>query len=152
MDRFYVIRVVNTKNSQRGFVMEVNGEIKIVLDALTPQVSQFSTPRQAMDFIKKHKIEKNGVECLIVNNEELMREMPKGILAAKGEQVFYIESQDGKRRIFFDTQTKEYRFDTKDTGFCCWFDRESAQAFVDDIDPIQQVVMKFSVKQVKNAE
>ncbi len=127
MDKFYVIKLINNRSGIRGFVSVIDNQI-VVTEQMTGKAIQFSSFKEAKDYIRTNKLERNGISCLVYSSEELIDTKQDGLKPLK-EEVFYVRDIHGGN-VFFNNQTSDYYIDSKEVGFCCWKTREDAENFI----------------------
>ncbi len=137
MDKFYVIKVINSSNGT-GFIIDSPTGIIVSLNGLHKDVTQFNSRKAAYDFIRDKKLEKGGAKALILSNEDLIRQLSisQGISELGNEQAYYLEN-DTEEKLFYDSKLEGYFFQKKDVGYCIWTDMEKLKQFRD--------VMEFTV-------
>lgn len=139
MDEFYAIKVFNKSTGERGFVI-IKDDKLMMSDSFTGLCSQFSSKRDAYSFIKEKKLSKSNIEILILSNEDLIKE-GVGRKAEKTENFYAVMDLNGDF-LFFDTVTKNYYFDKRDTGYCIWNDRIAIDEFINSSDLGREVIIK----------
>ena len=139
MDEFFAIKLFNKPTGKRGFVLVQDDKV-MVSDEFTGLCAQFATKKEAQVFIKEKKLQKNGIDLLIIPNTELMQEGACRPIE-KTENIYAVMDLKGDF-LFFNTITKQYYFDQRDTGYCAWFDRISIDEFINSYNLGREVVIK----------
>ncbi len=149
MDKFWVIKIINSRTSQKGYVMDTPKGILISIDNLNANITQFTSPRLALDFIKKNKLDRNGCYTYLKSNEELMREESSSLIAAKqGDEIYYIVQKGNEnKKLFFSSSDDGYYFDERDNGYCCWTNLSNIEKFISAMELSDKaIIKKFEVK------
>lgn len=128
-DKFYAIKLVNTKTGKSGYLREnAKGGIDMMFGP-THDFTQFKTYQKAQHYLRGKNIEKAGIKAYIKNNEDMMRELAAdpNYVPMKSD-MFCIENQDGLK-LFYSSILEIYHFDTPNVGFCAWTSEEAALDF-----------------------
>jgi len=147
-EKFYYIKLINTRNGERGFVCENKGEV-LIADQFTQITKQFPSSKDAQKFIREHKLERGGVTTHIRDNDDLIREaaMPNSgmsnIKPANNYKEVYVLVNDIGQRCFFDTEKSEYYFKDGEVGSVAFFSMEQVNEF------FTKVKFPFEVKPLK---
>lgn len=146
MDKFYYIKIINTRSGKRGYVGEKNdGEI-IVSYKFFQATKMFPTYQEAQKYIREKKLERSGATCHIRDNEDLMKESQSpfsesdNIKAANGD--VYVIVNELNQRCFFDSE-KGYFFKDGEVGCIAFFSLVEATEF------IKKKNFDFNVKPIK---
>ncbi len=134
-ENFYYIKLINTRNGERGFVCENNKGEVMISDQFTQTTKTFVTYQDAQKYMREHKLERGGVTAHIRDNDDLIREaaMPNsGITNMKRadsyKEVYVLVNEIGQR-CFFDSQ-KRYYFKDGEVGAVCFFSMEQVDEFL----------------------
>lgn len=143
---FYFLRLINTKNGERGYVCIQNGQIMIA-DQYVQSVKTFQTYQEAQKFIRENKLEKKGISVFILDNNDLIKEASnplsgiKNIKPAEGD--VYVLVNPVNQMCFYDTEKSEYYFKDGEIGAVCFFSMEQVDEF------FTKVKFAFEVKPLK---
>lgn len=129
---FYCIKLINADGT-RGWLIDSPDGIKISIGGIHPDITQFDTEKDALNFIRERKLERKGVRAYVRTNQEIIEEVQKvenaGVSAAS-KPVLHLENQDGKK-CFYDSKREVYFFKSMgDVGFPAWNDEEELIKFV----------------------
>lgn len=147
-EKFYYIKLINTRSGERGFVTENNKGEVLLSDQFNQVTKQFPTYQEAQKYIREHKLERKGMTAHIRDNDDLMREanMPNsGITNMKRVDQYkdvYVLVNDKGQRCFFDSQ-KGYYFKDGEVGSVCFFSMQEVDEF------FTKVKFDFEVKPLK---
>jgi len=147
-EKFYYIKIINTRNGERGFICEKDGQL-LVSDQFTGITKTFPTYQDAQKYMREHKLERGGVTAHIRDNEDLIREasMPNSgmgnVKPVSGHQDVYVLINDIGQRCFFDTSKSEYYFKDGEVGCIAFFSMEQVDEF------FTKVKFPFEVKPLK---
>ncbi len=150
MNIFYVIKLINTRNGNRGYVIDTKDGIELSVGNLDMNITQFETEKQAEKFIRERKLQRGGMTAHIRSNQELLED-EKGnpnLRPADGD-IFFIENADGEK-LFYDSKDKGYFYKKGEAGYPCWYTMEQITSFIEayklDDAIIKKHVKKEAVK------
>jgi hypothetical protein len=129
MDKFYVIKVINNRTGERGYVIDSKEGIMIA-DGFHINTTQFETEKEARQFIKDRKLERGGFTAHIRSNQDVMKEEKGGNLKPAEKDVFYIENELGEK-LFYDSKEEGYFYKMGDAGYPCWFSEVDIKRFIE---------------------
>lgn len=135
MDKFYVIKLINIRSGERGYLVQTPKGISVCTKGLDSSITQFKTFQDAQQFLRDNKVEGRGVSAYIRDNGDLVKDHPESLFRAT-EPMYFVERNDGKK-VMFDPKNEQYYFDSPTVGYCVWKTEEDAQIFIDgcEIDP-----------------
>lgn len=132
-DNFYYIKLINTRNGERGYVGEnQKGEV-IISDQFFQSTKMFPSYQDAQKYMREHKLERKGMTAHIRDNQDLIKEaqLPgsdiKNIKPANGDAYVVVNSVG--QRCFYDPETG-YFFKDGEVGACAWFSEEEVNEFI----------------------
>ncbi len=121
MDKIYVIKTIGNDGIKAWFIDTPNG-IKISIDGVSPDITNFRTYNEANDLIKNGLdiVGKKPANLYIHDNDDLLRDtdIKKGI-ATTSEPMYYLQDKEGKK-VFYNARSAEYYWSKYDVGFCLW--------------------------------
>ena len=147
-EKFYFLRLINTKNGERGYVCEQRGQI-LIADQFTQTTKQFPTYQDAQKFMREHKLESKRVTVFILDNDDLIKEAAnplngiKNMKRADSYKEIYVLVNPVGQRCFFDTEKGEYYFKDGEVGAVAFFSMEEVDTF------FTKVRFAFEVKPLK---
>lgn len=144
MNEFFVIKLIKP-NGERGYLVESPNGILISVGAVTSDIKQFSTSNEAEQYIRKNKLERQGVRALIRTNQDIIKDAGTKVLE---HDVFYLENERGEK-LFYDSGQQGYYFDNRDAGYCCWKTRDDLLKFCEAYDLEDGIIKKMVAKNGK---
>ena len=102
MEEFFVIKVINNRTGERGYVIDTKDGIMIALN-FHVNTTQFESKKDAYKFIKEKKLERGGVTTLIMSNQDLMNDKSINNMKPMNRDMFHIENKEGEK-LFFDSK------------------------------------------------
>ena len=147
MEGFYVVYVI-AQGGDKGYVCMNPEGIKIVVGGVTNAITQFTTFKEAKEFIREHKLEKNGLRAYIRTNQDLI-DMHSSDFVTYADALYYLETEDG-HKMFYDTGSKQYFFRKQDIGFVCYkeSDMEGLKEMVVNLS--REIGMKVEIKNMQD--
>jgi hypothetical protein len=132
-EKFYYIKLINTRNGERGFVGEnPKGEV-VISDQFFQATKMFPTYQEAQKYMRENKLERGGVTAHIRDNDDLIREagMPNSGMGniKRADKDLYVVVNSVGQRCFFDSE-KGYYFKDGEVGACAWFSEEEVHEFI----------------------
>ena len=129
MEKFFVIKVINNRTGERGYVMDTPKGIMIAME-FHINTTQFETEKEARQFIKEKKLERGGMTAHIRRNQDIMVEEKGSNLKPLDKNLFYIENELGEK-LFYDAKEEGYYFKRGDAGYPCWYSEEDTKKFIE---------------------
>lgn len=124
----HVIKLVN-RQGQRAFVID---ESNFSL-GYTPDAKQFESYFVAQQFIRDHKLEKNGTRAYILDKARLLADLQLYSEASPIKKTMhYVENAAGEK-LFYDVAKNTYYFSKGDLGYCVWHNKKDIAEFVDHL-------------------
>jgi hypothetical protein len=142
MEKFYVIKLINTRNGERGYVIHGTSGIILSINGVHPDVTQFESEIDARIFIKNNRLERNGMTAHIRSNQDLINEEKGNNLKTPDCDLFYIENNFGEK-LFFDSKMDGYLFKYCDIGYPVWKTKDDAQNFINSYNLQNVSIKKF---------
>lgn len=136
--KFYYIKLINTRNGERGFVTENNKGEVLISDQFTQTTKIFQTYQDAQKYMREHKLERGGVTAHIRDNDDLIKEaaMPNSgvtnIKRADSYKEVYVLVNEVGQRCFFDSKDGYY-FKDGEVGAVAFFSMEQVNEFFTNV-------------------
>lgn len=146
---FYIIEIRNKQN-QKGFILTdytKKNPYVISLDKPTGDIMQFTHYSEAQNFLREHKIEKNGVRAYIKDNQDMIKENMGDPIT---KEMFFIENVHGERIAPAPNGQVGYVFQNIAVGFCVWPTEVEADEFMDYYNIKNAKVKPLKPKQKPN--
>ncbi len=140
VDKFYVIKLIN-RDGGRGYVIDTPDGI-MISGVFHITTTQFPTAKEAEDFIRTRKLERQGTKAYVRSNDDIVlinSVVDQGL--SKLEEAYCVENESGEK-VFYDAKLGHYFFDKKDVGYCCWYTEEQAQNFINRFFFYQKCTIK----------
>ena len=147
MEKFYVIKLINIRNGERGYVIDRKDGIMLSLNGLSPDVTMFENEIDARIFIKNKRLERQGMTAHIRSNEDLMVEEKGTNVRPADKDLFYIENSVGEK-LFYDSKEDGYYFKYGDVGYPVWYSEEDTKKFIEAYK-LEDVIIKLTDKNKK---
>jgi len=142
IENFYYLKVINTRNGERGYVFEKDGKVLIADVFKYDVVKIFKSYYDAQQYMREKKIERGGVTAHIRDMEDLKKE---GLISSTKDALFTVVSDKGEK-IFFDSLKQEYYFDNKPVGYCIWKAEKDVENFIKSFEfPCEVKCLKVEV-------
>ena len=140
MDKFYVIKLFNSRSGSRGYLAETPKGI-VISDVLYTNTKQFVSEKEARQYIKENKLERQGVSAHVRSNEDLIADGHIGTPLDKNKELWTAMDLSGAY-VFFDAGKTEYYFERRDVGYCIWYDEKSVNEFIEKMQFPYEVLAK----------
>lgn len=131
---FYCIKLIRS-NGERGWLIDGPEGIRIALEVHS-DITQFETEKQATEFIKEKRLERNGIKAYVRTNQELIAEEQKlgtEYISAIEEPVYYCENHKGEK-LFYDSKEEVYFFkEMGEFGHPIWNSEEAMRTFISEM-------------------
>lgn len=145
MEKFYVIKLINTRTSERGYLIDSPKGITISINGIHSDVTQFESFQKAQDFIREKKLERRGVKAYIRDNQDLMRDSDSGAKVMEKEMFMICNLQNIQERLHFNSSNESYYFKEQNVGACIWETEKQAQDFIDHYK-LSAMVQKLEIR------
>ncbi len=126
LENFYYLKVINSRNGDRGYICEKDGKVLIADIFKYDIVQKFKTYQDAQKYMREKKIERGGITAHIRDLDDLKKE---GLISTSKDDFFTVVSDKGEK-IFFDNFKQEYYFDDKPVGYCIWKSEKDVEKFI----------------------
>lgn len=143
---FYCIKLINS-NGERGWLFDSPEGIKIITGGLHSNITQFTTEKDALSFIRDRKIERGGIKAYVRTNQEIIEEVQivenKGI-SVMDRPMYHLENDKGEKCFYDSTQEVYFFKQMGDFGYPVWDSEEKVRTFAREMK-FEQSLM-FMVK------
>jgi hypothetical protein len=126
MDEFYVIKLISHRTGDRGFVSKEAEKGVMISDNFSTYTKQFSTKKEAQNYIREKKLERGGYTAHIWSNNELIE---SGAIGKKMTEPLYTAINLKGENIFYDEE-RGYYFEKREAGYCVWKTEQDVQDFI----------------------
>lgn len=126
MDEFYVIKLINHRSGDRGFVSSNTDKGVMISDNFGTHTKQFASKKEAQNYIREKKLERGGYTAHLWSNTELMGE---GNVGKKMTEPLFTAINLSGDNIFYDDE-RGYYFDKREAGYCIWKTEQDVKDFI----------------------
>lgn len=129
-EKFYSIKLISLHG--RGYIMPAKKGY-VLSENHCDECMKFPSPKEAFEFIKKNRVEKNGFKAFVRNSDEIESELAKSKAShglMRGE--YKIVNEKGEN-AHYSKKHERYFFHEKEEGCAAWYDKPSVKEFVQKI-------------------
>lgn len=129
-ETYYCIKLISISQSKRGYVFQSKTKGINLAENFADYCLKFPTVKEAKNFIKDNKLEKNGFSSFIRSNSEIDVENERlKLKSGINRGCFKIINELGLN-AFYDTKKQQYYFSKEEDGCASWHDKSSVRDYV----------------------